>query len=229
MKSCHAFSILVILCAGLVVGCVPYQTHENLAFEYAKTRKTLDDLRSKYNRLLAEGGGASAERIRFLQDELDSKARLIAELETELSEVKSSPFDINDQARVPDLELGPRGQLILGDLLFKSGSADIGAKGRAALDDLAHLLKTKYPGESFHLVGHTDNVPIKKSPFDSNLDLGHKRAHMVFKYLMQEHGFTESQFLMTSYGPNKPKVANDSPENRALNRRVEVFRIASKF
>lgn len=232
MRSCHLTCSLAALVFSVVIsGCVPYQSYEELAFDNAVKTKALGDLRAKYNRLLQElsgsSGGASAGQIERLRRELSAKAAAISVLEDQLAGAEEIGFDPADQ--IPGVEHGSRGELILGDLLFRSGSADIGSNGRAALTELARLLKEKYAGETFHLIGHTDNDPIRRSVFKTNLNLGLGRASMVFTYLKQEHEFTEENFVITSHGARKPKVPNSGRENKAKNRRVEIFRVPTSF
>ena len=222
-------SLVLLLFAGFLTSCVPYQTVEELSFKYNQQNKSFNDLRDRYNTLLSRVGRGGGGDLEGLQRELDRSARTIADLEERLSQIPKPIFVPGDEKMVIFSELGKEGQLILGDLLFESGSADIRQKGRAAIDGLAQLLKSKYGGETFHIVGHTDNVPISRSGFKSNLDLGVSRAHMVFKYLHQEHAFPESQFFISSYGAMKPKAPNTTPENKAKNRRVEISRVGSKF
>lgn len=227
MSSCLFRTLSVVAICGVAAGCVSYQTYDELAFEQQKAVKSLNDLRAKYNRLIHKlhSAGVDPAMIEDLESQLDANARLISDLKNQIKELR---FTKGDSAAT-DVPVGGKGQLILRDLLFKSGSADIGPKGRAALDRVAELLKTKYPGESFHLVGHTDNVPIRRSGYGTNLNLGLNRAYMVFKYLKQEHGFDEAQFIITSRGSTDPVAPNDSDTNRARNRRVEIFRIGRKM
>lgn len=225
MKFPHLRSLFVLVAASFVAGCVPYQQYEDLAFEHDKAMTALNDLRSKYALVLTKLKIPSDGTIEALQTVLDEKVRLIADLE---NEIKRLGFEKTDP-KITNVELGPEGQLVLQDILFRSGSDAIGPSGRSTLDEVAQLLKSKYPGERFHLVGHTDNVPIQRSGHEYNLNLGLKRAIMVFRYLNREHGFPESQFSVASYGETRPRVPNDSPENRSKNRRVELFRVGERF
>jgi outer membrane protein OmpA-like peptidoglycan-associated protein len=73
--------------------------------------------------------------------------------------------------------------------------------------------------ESFALIaGYTDDVGTR----DHNEGLSRRRAEMVSKYLKDSHGIADSRMELFWYGPNNPMVPNDSPENQAKNRRVEV-------
>ena len=224
MKSCHLRLLSCLFFASVVVGCVPYAVHENVVIEKDRLRKMHDDLRAKYNRLLQQLNISDPEQVALLQKLLAGKEQIIGDLKNQLDRLKFDEFDV-----APGVTVGPRGQLILSDLLFRSGSADIGKDGRGALDQLATVLKTKYAGETFHLIGHTDTDPIKNSRWETNLNLGLKRANQVFKYLFLEHGLKETQFRISSYGTLDPVAANDTKANKARNRRVEVFRGGAEF
>jgi chemotaxis protein MotB len=72
--------------------------------------------------------------------------------------------------------------------------------------------------------GHTDDRRIHGSlakRFPSNWELAAARAARVTRLLEQE-GVPGDRLAAVSLGPNDPLVANDSPENRARNRRIEI-------
>ena len=70
--------------------------------------------------------------------------------------------------------------------------------------------------------GHTDNVPISGGQFSSNWDLSASRALSVMHELMQEGGLDEERLMVVGYADTRPFTSNESPEGRALNRRVEL-------
>ena len=72
--------------------------------------------------------------------------------------------------------------------------------------------------------GHTDNRRIGGAlarRFPSNWELAAARAARVVR-LLEERGVPGDRLAVVSYGPNVPLVPNDSAENRALNRRIEI-------
>jgi chemotaxis protein MotB len=71
--------------------------------------------------------------------------------------------------------------------------------------------------------GHTDNVPIRTAVFKSNWELSVTRATEVVRYLIEAHGFPPSRISATGYSEYKPVAPNDTAENRALNRRIEII------
>ena len=65
------------------------------------------------------------------------------------------------------------------------------------------------------------SVPIRTSRFRSNWDLSAARASRVVEFLI-ERGIEPGRLSATGYGEFRPRVANDSPASRAVNRRVDV-------
>ena len=112
---------------------------------------------------------------------------------------------------------------ISASLLFKTGEA---ALQPAALDVLRQvstvLSKEELPVE---VQGHTDDVPIVTTQFPSNWELSSARASSVVRTMITD-GVPESRLVVVGLASNQPLVANDSPENRARNRRVSITMLA---
>ena len=70
--------------------------------------------------------------------------------------------------------------------------------------------------------GHTDNEPIKYSGWKSNWELSTARATSVLHYLVDDKGVNPKLVKAVGYGEFRPVAANDTPEGRQLNRRVEI-------
>ena len=112
---------------------------------------------------------------------------------------------------------------IPGEALFDSGQAVIKPEALNVISILGQMIQ----GQSFEtynvqIEGHTDNVPIRTAFFPSNWELSASRAIAVGKYLIDNMGFSEEKIACTGYGEYRPIVSNDSNENRAKNRRVEM-------
>lgn len=105
-------------------------------------------------------------------------------------------------------------------LLFNFGKADINSSGLALLDKMAALIQ-KIPCV-VRVEGHTDNVPIHTPRFPSNWDLSTARAVSVVKYLVDVANINPQRLSAVGYGESRPMVPNDSPADRARNRRVEI-------
>ena len=83
------------------------------------------------------------------------------------------------------------------------------------LDDVAK--RVKKTGEKISLTGHTDSI----GPDDANMVLGLKRAN-VLKDILVSKGVPEKNIIVKSEGERSPIAPNDTPANRAKNRRVEL-------
>lgn len=108
-----------------------------------------------------------------------------------------------------------------GDILFDSGQAILKKEVFPFLNKLCKTI------ESFQnkilIMGHTDNMPVTSERYESNWELSLHRALSVLQYFLQEKNMDPSKFSVGGYGASKPLHSNDSAENRALNRRVEVI------
>jgi chemotaxis protein MotB len=89
------------------------------------------------------------------------------------------------------------------------------------LDKIAQAL-TNVPF-SLRVEGHTDNVPIQTKRFPSNWELSIARAVNVVKYFAQVSNIDPQRLSAVGYGESRPVVENDTPSNRAKNRRVEIL------
>lgn len=106
------------------------------------------------------------------------------------------------------------------DVLFKSGSAKLSKEGREAISEVTQILAS-IPGRNFQIEGHTDNVPIRSKQYPSNWELAAARAQSVLQTMLKA-GMPASRVSAASYGEHRPVASNDSKEERAANRRIEI-------
>jgi chemotaxis protein MotB len=93
----------------------------------------------------------------------------------------------------------------------------------SALELVAQVAIAVQPfNRSLRIEGHTDNVPIHTREFQSNWELSTARAATVIRFLIERVAFDPRRLSAAGYGEFHPRVANDSPENRARNRRVDI-------
>jgi OOP family OmpA-OmpF porin len=114
-------------------------------------------------------------------------------------------------------ELREAGRAVLRGIDFAPGRADLLPGADAALADLAGILAAD-PGLRVAIVGHTDAT----GALEANVALSRKRAETVREALVAAHGADAARLTAQGVGPLAPRAANDTEENRALNRRVEV-------
>ncbi len=104
---------------------------------------------------------------------------------------------------------------------FRPGQADILNSLNPMLDNIAGLIQ-RHPSFLVDIEGHTDNVPIRTRLYPSNWELSVARAMSVLKYFINNHGINPSRLSIKGNADQKPAVPNDTPEDRARNRRVEI-------
>ncbi len=89
-------------------------------------------------------------------------------------------------------------------------------ESQEALQAAYNILKEN-PTIKVEIQGHTDNVGSD----EYNQRLSEQRAWAVVNYLVQQMGVDPARLIAKGYGESMPKAPNDTPEGRALNRRVE--------
>lgn len=108
---------------------------------------------------------------------------------------------------------------IASDLAFNVGSADLSGSIKQFLVKLVGTMqKATY---AIAVEGHTDNVPIRSATYPSNWELSSARAAAVIRYLTSQ-GIEPDKFRAIGFGDTAPKVPNDTRENQAKNRRVDI-------
>lgn len=103
---------------------------------------------------------------------------------------------------------------------FASGSDRIQSNYVPMLNKIAQALK-KDSTTRIEVIGHTDNKPIFSARFPSNWDLSNARAKAVAS-LLNSSGSLGERISSKGRAENEPIAPNDSPEHRALNRRVDI-------
>jgi outer membrane protein OmpA-like peptidoglycan-associated protein len=102
------------------------------------------------------------------------------------------------------------------DVMFESGKAYLQPGGRDKLRQFADVLN-RYPRTNIEVIGHTDN----RGTDESNQDLSLKRARAVADELTSD-GVSGARIRVRGEGESRPVATNDTPEGRAMNRRVEI-------
>jgi len=181
------------------------QVSEN-ANRIAELTATVDRL-NKQKQLLAE------EKERAISDMKHTYDSLVSELRQEISDGAVQITQLKDKLTVNLVE----------KILFDSGSAEIKKNGKKVLDRVADILKP-LKNQQIKVEGHTDNVPISSrlaDRFPTNWELSTERATTVVRYL-QERGVGPSLLSAEGYAEFHPVAANDTDENKAKNRRIEI-------
>jgi chemotaxis protein MotB len=103
---------------------------------------------------------------------------------------------------------------------FPVGRADLGEHALSLFGEIGRSL-ADLPN-SVRIEGHTDDVPIHNGRFSSNWELSTARATAVVAFLAEQIGIAPDRLSAAGYGEFHPRVANDTPEHRARNRRVDI-------
>ena len=111
-------------------------------------------------------------------------------------------------------------------VLFDVGSAELKMDGKAVLDQISEILKP-LPHEVV-IEGHSDNTPVSiSSEYFSNWELSGMRALAAVRYLITRD-IDPNNISAISYGSYHPLFPNDTAENRASNRRIEINIVREK-
>lgn len=155
------------------------------------------------------------------RDELKINDNVSQEVEELLARIQES-LDEEIDAEVLEVILNNDGVMIRvreADA-FPSGSAELQSGFMPVLDKMQSLLDES---EGRIIVsGHTDNVPISTSVYPSNWVLSAARAASVVHYLSEIRLTDPSRIEIRAFADTQPVADNDTPENRARNRRIEI-------
>ena len=156
-------------------------------------------------------------RISRLQDALTKKdsvtLALVSSLKKEVG-LNDSDIEINVEKSVVFISLSDK-------LLFTTGSYNISSRANEILGKVATVINSK-PNFEAMVEGHTDNVPYRSGVLIDNWDLSVKRSTAIVRAL-QSLGVKPEQLIAAGRGDHLPLVTNDSPENRAINRRTKIY------
>lgn len=129
----------------------------------------------------------------------------------------------NDQIQITQLQDQLKVTLV-NEIMFPEGGYQLSAAGKATLASIAPTL-SGLTGQQIIVQGFTDNVPIGgelKAKYPTNLALSSARADNVATYLTSK-GVPSNMISAQGFGEQRPVAANDTPADRAKNRRVEII------
>ncbi len=160
---------------------------------------------------LSQVSSSKDEQLNLLQSTHD---RLVTDLkrEIEAGEIKISQY--KDLLTVNLVE----------KILFDSGKTEIKSRGKEILKRVGEILNTT--NKEIRIEGHTDNVPIGPvlaAKYPTNWELSAARATVVARFFQDEVEIPPEKLAPTGYGPYRPVTSNDTLEERAQNRRIEII------
>ncbi len=114
---------------------------------------------------------------------------------------------------------------LMNDAYFDKAKYDLTSEIKEALDKVSVMLQNPEIKNKVRIEGHTDNTPLKKDTIPrDNWELSSQRSVSVVKYLI-EQGVAPQRLSAAGLGEYRPLPGNtnDTPEERALNRRIEII------
>ncbi len=117
--------------------------------------------------------------------------------------------------------------MIQDKILFESGSAELSADSKTAIDKITGEINSKAHGRIW-VRGHTDSDPVSKPATKAqfphgNLQLSAMRAVVVADAITANDKVKARDIVVAGFGSHDPLHKNDNAENKRLNRRVEIF------
>ena len=156
-------------------------------------------------------------KINRLQDALNKKdsvsLAIVSSLKKEVG-LDDKDIEINVEKGVVFISLSDK-------MLFKSGSYTVTERAREILAKVAIVINGKPDFEAL-VEGHTDDVPYSNGPLIDNWDLSVKRSTAIVREL-QDLGVQPGQLIAAGRAEYNPLVSNDTPANRAINRRTKIY------
>ena len=194
----------------------------------------LKNVGSRLNQALASLASEERKRRKLEENErkrLEEENNKLTNQAEELANYKSEFF-----GRLRTVLMGQERVRIVGDrfifsseVLFSAGRSDLSKEGKSEISNVTEILSSimKNIPENIDWVirvdGHTDNTPLSGAgEFKDNWELSQARALSVVKYMIKELNFSGSRLAANGFGEYQPISLADTPEARALNRRIEI-------
>ncbi|MCQ2580179.1 MAG: OmpA family protein [Treponemataceae bacterium] len=128
---------------------------------------------------------------------------------------------INDEDNIaaPPIDSNTGIVLAVNNVRFKPDSPEILPEEQERIDKIANIIKDALSANTFTILveGHTARI----GDIQSEMPLSIARAKTIVDE-MKKRGIPDELFSYKGYGGNVPLASNDTPEGRALNRRVEI-------
>lgn len=161
---------------------------------------------------------------------LDALDRELKEIEETRDHARRLRLALEEEIKNGKVSIQTEGMKVIVHIMenasFESGMAELRRSFMPALKKIGSLIDNN-SGE-VTISGHTDNVPIANDRFRSNWDLSTSRAVSVAHDLLQVSTLEPENVIVTGHADTRPRARNDSVENRAKNRRVDIAIVRGK-
>lgn len=199
-------------------------TVDQLQTELNQARGTTEELAEVAENQNAELASVKTN-LEASQDELAELRKQRAAAEKRLAAFRELNAKLKQLVDTGKLSVNFRGGQMVVELpsgvLFSSGKSKLSRDGKGALEEVTDIL-IQFRDRRFLIAGHTDDQRIRTKRFPNNWHLSTARAVSVLEFFVDQ-GFTPNNLAAAGYGEFSPVAPNDSKENRALNRRIEII------
>jgi chemotaxis protein MotB len=222
--------IASVLTVALLLGLLGLTSWEKKQ-EVEKVRAELAEAQAAATKAEAEAGdlkGKLAES-QARNEELHKEQDIVVHTHQSLEDEMRNALESKD-VTISQLQ-GKLTVNILDRVMFDSGEAELKPAGAAVLRKVAAVL-AQHPNIKVHVIGHTDNVPIKaaaRNRFPSNWELSTARATAAVRFLTEIAGVDPRRLGAVGYGEFRPVADNATPEGRARNRRIAIVILSEEL
>lgn len=212
----HTMMIAALACAA---ACVSPEAHRKVVGANEALRAEIAGLAQSQAQLSADN-----ERLRNENRDLGARAADAAWIDEQKKKIADllAKYGAGSPSAMAGVELVPTAEgyafRVAGGVLFSSGQNALSEGGKRTLSELVSSLQ----GRRLRIEGHTDDQPIVRSRWGTNLRLSIERAMSVADYLIETGGLPAARISAAGYGEYRPAVEGDTEEARAKNRRVEI-------
>ena len=184
---------------------------KRLEMELNRKKENLDILRAELEK--------REQRVKELEDLIAQKDAAVRALK---DRIKAALSGFADKGIKVEQKNGRVYVSMEAKLLFASGSTSVGTEGKKAVKELAKALEG-IEDLTILVEGHTDDDPIKTACINDNWDLSVMRATSVVRIMVESSKLNPSILTAAGRGEFFPVAENNTPENKAKNRRIEVI------
>jgi chemotaxis protein MotB len=170
------------------------------------------NLTSEIAKLSSESQALSAQRDSLQQAHAASVSQYDAVVSQLSQEVDKGNLQIRQYKNMLTVDVAEK-------IFFASGSSTLKASGKEVLQKVGAAI-AGYPDKIIRVVGHTDNVPLRGSM--TNWELSVMRATNVVRFLQDKCKIDPQRLVAAGRSEYQPVAANDTPEGRQKNRRIEI-------
>lgn len=207
------------------------EQHKKALAEIAEREKSIEELKDQVRKAGLNISNLSAnleEQARALED-YKRRAEQLEQIKKRFEALRSKLQSLTKLGLTVSVRNNRMVIALPGDVLFDSGKETLKSEGKSILLQVADVIRgdSSLAARTFQVAGHTDAQPLVGGRFKDNWGLSVMRAREVLVFLIDPQdkgggGLSPTRWSASGYGDTDPVVANDTPENKQKNRRVEL-------